>query len=181
MSSPLTPHYTPLTPHCTPLAHPSLHAHPLLHSTPLTWDTPHCTPLTPHCTTHPSPLTAHPSPLTAHLSPLTAHLLWTARHILVDRLTFGVKCILCLSRCWYGCALWDRWALSGEVHKTAQHIELHTTGLGTEYTVCKVFRFDWYTQRKGIGVEKGVDIDDVCSHQHGYKFILYTMIVHSMS
>lgn len=54
--------------------------------------------------------------------------------------------------------------LRGEI-KQVHAIELHTAGLCP--TVCKVFRFDQYTQRKVTGIKKGVFSDKVHSHQHG--------------
>jgi len=58
-----------------------------------------------------------------------------------------------------------------QVRETTQAIELHTAGLCP--TVCKVFRFDQYTQRKGTGIKKGASSDKVHFHQHGYKFRLH--------
>ena len=62
-----------------------------------------------------------------------------------------------------------------QVHNTAQHIEVHTAGLCTGYTLCKVFTFDQYSQRKGSGGHTAFYSDPFYSHQHGYKFKLRTI------
>ena len=60
-----------------------------------------------------------------------------------------------------------------QVHKTVHHIEMHTAGECTcRYTLCKVFTFDQYCQRRGIGYRHEFYSKPFYSHQHGYKFLL---------